>query len=104
MRRWIAKLRQALAGWPAWRLTLGFLCSVCVWGIGVCIILAWLSIFDIVAVSIPGLALTAAALYVLAGIFALACRWSVDEHGDYRPFEPEPVDYSADSMRPFAGP
>ena len=100
MRRLIGQLRAALAGWPAWRLALGFLCSVCIWGIQVCIVLAWLSIFDVVAVSVLGLALAAAACYVLACIFAVACRWSVDQRGDFRWFEPTPVDAPADPMRP----
>lgn len=90
MRKWRSQLRAALAGWPAWRLALAFLCSVCMWGVLACIALAWLAIFEVVDLRLGGLALAALALFLLAGILGAASRWDGEEDGVTRWFEPKP--------------
>lgn len=70
-----SQLRGALAGWPAWRLALAALCSLCGWGFFGCVALAWMTLLGWVDVSMAGLALAAPAFLVAAGVLGVAARW-----------------------------
>lgn len=88
--RWRSQLREALAGWPAWRIALGVLASLCaVWGVVGCIVVGWLAVLGVVHVPIAGIVLAAAALWLLGLVFGVASRWvDQDEDGNIHWFEP----------------